>query len=487
VPPESHLSHEHIGSFLAGQLTAEQSADFEAHLDLCEVCRQVVSEVARNSLGLTVSSLAMTDVVPSGQVLPVAVGDGIDGRYRVERLLGVGGMGCVYEALQTHLNTKVALKFMLPHLVSDTSAVGRFLREARAVARLRTPHVCHVFDLGTIENGTPFLAMEFLEGETVEARLERTGPFTEAVVRQIAIDTLEAIVEAHALGVVHRDLKPSNLFFTTQPGGAETLKVLDFGIAKSVHPDIELGLVATSTRMLVGSPNFMAPEQFEPGPVDERVDIWALGCVMYQLLTGRQPFVGDSLVDLMFSIQKRPHDELRGTLGAVVNRCLEKKPSARYASAAELRAALVAVKPSASIPETIEEDAPWLRRRQWRFTPKWAVAAGVAVCLLVGSLIASRNDIAPPQTAVVEARPPEPVEVPTTAVPTTAVPTTAVPTTAVAPPPPAGQPPPTEVAPRPIITKPLKTLRTSPARPVTPTHSAKPGGGDFDDLLIERR
>ncbi len=345
----SHLSHDTVSAFLAGVLSPTESESVETHLDQCDDCRRLVSEVVRQRRG-THASLGSTDVVPVGTILPAAIGDVIDGRYRIVQLLGVGGMGCVFEAHQVHLNQRVALKFILPSMVTEASAVGRFMREARAAARLRTPHVCHVLDLGTLATGTPFLAMEFLEGETVEQRLGREGPFSVPLAVRVVFEVIDALAEAHGIGVIHRDLKPANLFFARAPTGVEVVKVLDFGIAKSVHPDIEHGLASTAASMVLGSPQYMAPEQLVPGtPADHRADIWSLGCVMYQLLTGVVPFNGQTLVDLMYAIQRHPFEPVRvrrpdvpPALEAVVHRCLAKSPSQRPQTVQALREALFA-------------------------------------------------------------------------------------------------------------------------------------------------
>jgi len=333
----SHLSHDTVSAFLAGVLPVAEADSVELHLDGCDDCRRLVSEVVRQRRGGTHASLSTTDQLPMGTVLPAAIGDVIDGRYRIVQLLGVGGMGCVFEAHQLHLNQRVALKFILPSMVTESSAVGRFLREARAAARLVTPHVCHVLDLGTLPSGTPFLAMEYLEGETVEQRLLREGPFPVTLAVRAVNEVLDALSEAHGLGIVHRDLKPANLFFARVASGAEVVKVLDFGIAKSVHPDIEHGLATTAASMVLGSPHYMAPEQLQPGmQVDARGDIWSIGCVLYQLLTGQLPFSWQTLVDVMYAIGRLNPEPIRTrrpdvspAVESVVMRCLAKSPAQR--------------------------------------------------------------------------------------------------------------------------------------------------------------
>ncbi len=406
----NHLSHDTVSAFLAGVLPSAEAEAVEVHLDACDDCRELVSEVVRQRRGGTHASLSTTDLVSMGAALPAAIGDVIDGRYRIVQLLGVGGMGCVFEAHQVHLNHRVALKFILPSMVTESSAVGRFLREARAAARLRTPHVCHVLDLGTLPTGTPFLAMEYLEGETVEQRLIREGPFSVTLAIRAVSEVLEALSEAHGLGIVHRDLKPANLFFARVASGAEVVKVLDFGIAKSVHPDIEQGLATTAASMVLGSPHYMAPEQLQPGAqVDARGDIWSIGCVLYQLLTGQLPFAGQTLVDVMYAIAHHTPDSIRAqrpdvprALEAVVMRCLSKRPAHRYETVEALRAALLSS--MVDVPLVPVAQPPQTRSRL-----PWLVAAGVALVMLGVSgmriVHSFRTQPAPPSVV----RVPEPV------------------------------------------------------------------------------
>lgn len=351
----THLTNDLVAAFLGGAMNPGELEEIELHLDGCEECRQLVSLVVRQRGATGARATATTDVVPTGITLPAAVGEVLDGRYRLDRVLGVGGMGCVYEAHQLLLNQRVALKLMLPALASDQAAVGRFLREARAAARLNNAHVCRVLDLGTLPSGTPFLAMEFLQGESLEHRLAREGALPEALFFKLLLPVLSALEEAHALGITHRDIKPGNLFLTQLPTGEETLKILDFGIAKSIHPDIEAGLESTSAKTVMGSPQYMAPEQLVPGnAVDARTDIWALGCVIYETLCNRRPFVEENLVDLMYAIQRKPFTPVRSInpavsskAEAVVNRCLTKSPELRFKTIGELREALL--RPEAAV------------------------------------------------------------------------------------------------------------------------------------------
>lgn len=413
-----HLSPDQVSSYLGGALSDEETATLEGHIDGCAACRELISETVRSRYDEHLA-LANTQVTTSEPPLPITVGDVIDGRYRVERLLGVGGMGCVYEALHQALNQRVALKFMLPKFARDQSAVDRFTREARAAVRLVTEHVGRVLDLGALPDGTPFLVMELLVGETVEHRLLREGPFPRRVALELIVDTLDALHEAHALGIVHRDLKPANLFLARRSSGGEVLKVLDFGVAKSVHPDIEAGLGSTSAATLVGSPLYMAPEQLSPGrAIDARADLWAVGCTLYQVLTGKTPFEGNDLVELMYSIQTRPHVPLATLrpgledVSALVDECLAKEPHRRPSVAEALKRRVEALLSAPAVaPAPVIVAAP---------SRRWPLVVGAGVVTFIALVVVATHawtEPAQPTPAPVVAPLPTPVPPPLVVVP----------------------------------------------------------------------
>ncbi|MBX7102100.1 MAG: serine/threonine protein kinase, partial [Myxococcaceae bacterium] len=388
----AHLSDEDVLSFVAGSADEAAAALVEAHIDECQTCRSLVSSAAKVDRASAPTAPDDRPRERTPPTLPAEVGQVIDGRFRLERVLGVGGMGCVYEALQLHLNQKVALKLLLPELSADQSAVTRFLREARSAALLRHPNICQVLDLGILQSGTPFLVMELLRGESVRERLQRQGPFSAASARHVVSEALNAIEAAHAHGIVHRDLKPDNLFFAKDTEGRETVKVLDFGIAKSMHPQTELGLGGqTATRTVVGSPQYMAPEQLEPGtPVDARTDLWSLGVVLYELLTDVRPFDAGTLVDTMYAIGRLPHVPLTqkvpgipAELSACVDRCLAKAPEQRFPDAASLRAALLTPGTGASVKRA--------------GTLRWTAAAGGAAAVLVSVVLWAAVNVRAPE------------------------------------------------------------------------------------------
>ena len=272
---------------------------------------------------------------------PVREGEVLARKYRVEKVLGVGGMGVVVAAMHLQLDQRVALKFLLPAALRNPEVVERFAREARAAARIRSEHVARVIDVGELESGSPFIVMEFLEGEDLAELLERRGPLPPAEAVGYVLEACDALAEAHAVGIVHRDLKPSNLFVAKRADGTPIVKVLDFGISKMTTAiDGQL----TSTQALLGSPLYMSPDQLTAAKtVDARSDIWAMGVILYELFTGRPPFLAETMPELVAAIltttpspvdQGRP--EIPPVLAAAVMRCLAKDRRARFANVAAL-------------------------------------------------------------------------------------------------------------------------------------------------------
>jgi serine/threonine-protein kinase len=276
----------------------------------------------------------------------VEPGEILAGKYRIERVLGAGGMGVVVAAHHIELDERVAIKFLLPQAVKSPEAVARFTREARAAIKIKSHHVARITDVGTLESGAPYMVMEYLEGQDLSAMVRERGALPVAEAVELVIQACDAIAEAHALGIVHRDLKPANLFCVQGADGLPAVKVLDFGISKVTTLD---GLDMTRTTAVMGSPFYMSPEQMTSAKsVDARADIWALGVVLYELLAGRPPFQGETLPELSVRIATETPPPLRnyrpdlpGSLESVILRCLEKDREQRYANVAELVSALV--------------------------------------------------------------------------------------------------------------------------------------------------
>lgn len=279
----------------------------------------------------------------------VGVGDVLAGKYRVEQVLGKGGMGYVVAAMHTQLDQRVAVKFMVPELCEHPEAVARFLREARAAVRIRSEHVARVLDVGTMDDGTPYMVMEFLWGRDLATELEEVKQLAVSQAADYVLQACEALAEAHAYGIVHRDLKPANLFLTRRPDGSAQIKVLDFGISKAATDQAAPASESlTASQSLIGSPHYMSPEQVRrPKTVDSRSDIWALGVILHELISGDRPFGGDTPMSVLAAVVSDPAPRLRDlrpelSVGVekVILRCLEKEPANRYASVADLASAL---------------------------------------------------------------------------------------------------------------------------------------------------
>ncbi|HEY0466310.1 MAG TPA: serine/threonine-protein kinase, partial [Polyangiaceae bacterium] len=240
----------------------------------------------------------------------IEVGATIAGKYRVERILGRGGMGYVVQAFHEQLAESVAIKFMVPELAITPDAPARFLREARAAFRIKSEHVARVLDVGE-HAGAPFIVMELLSGHDLATEIaERFVPSSDAVGYMLQI--CEALASAHSLGIVHRDLKPSNLFLTRRPDGTALIKVLDFGISKALDdPNLAPADSLTLSHRLLGSPHYMSPEQARaPKSADARSDIWSLGIVLYELVLGERPFRGETAVAILAALLNDPLPEV---------------------------------------------------------------------------------------------------------------------------------------------------------------------------------
>jgi serine/threonine-protein kinase len=282
---------------------------------------------------------------------PVRVGDLLAGKYRIDRVLGAGGMGVVVAATHEELDQRVAIKFLLPAALENADVVARFKREARAAVKIQSEHVAHVIDVGTLESGAPYMVMEYLEGIDLAQKISDVQRLSVGETVQCILEACEALAEAHAAGIVHRDLKPANLFLAKRADKTSMVKVLDFGISKSA-----LGGAGgiTSTQAVMGSPYYMSPEQLMSAKhVDHRSDIWSLGIVMYESLVGTPPYLGDTMPEIVAKILQAgvpsihaQRDDVPAELDAVIAKCLAKDASARYRDVAELANALGAFAPN---------------------------------------------------------------------------------------------------------------------------------------------
>jgi eukaryotic-like serine/threonine-protein kinase len=289
-------------------------------------------------------------------------GDVIVGKYRVERILGQGGMGIVVAAVHIHLDERVAIKLLRPEGSAKGEAAERFMREARAAVKIKSQHVAKVLDVGVMGDGRPYMVMEYLEGRDLGEELDRNGPMPEAVAVDYVLQACDALAEAHKRGIVHRDLKPSNLFLSKNQK-PPIVKLLDFGVSKfkdnSLLANISPSLTAEAA--LLGTPYYMSPEQIRSAKdVDERADVWALGVILYELISGRLPFDGESATGVLAAIcgdKPKPLYEVCTTVSAdvseIVGACLAKNLAERMPNVRELVRALAAVAPDKA--STIDE------------------------------------------------------------------------------------------------------------------------------------
>lgn len=279
------------------------------------------------------ASLSGTEVAP-GQILA--------GKFRIDRILGRGGMGVVVQATHLALEERVAIKFLLPEALENSEAVRRFEREARAAVKIKSEHVARVIDVGTLETGSPYMVMEYLSGVDLAQYLERQGTLSISEAVDYVVQAMEAIAEAHSLGIVHRDLKPANLFRIVRSDGTPSIKVLDFGISK-VGTDHSI----TQTSSMMGSPYYMSPEQMVSSKsVDARTDIWSLAIILYELVAGRVPFDGEVIPEIVAKVLQSPvppvtsRVDLPPGLERVIEKALAKERTDRYPDVAAFALAL---------------------------------------------------------------------------------------------------------------------------------------------------
>ncbi len=348
-----------------------------------------------------------------------SLGATIAGKYRLDAIIGRGGMSVVYRAMHLELDQHVAIKILSASALVMPEYVARLKREARAASRIRNEHVVRVFDIGELDGGIPYLVMEHLEGSDLSALLARKGPLSVHLAIDCILQACEALAEAHAVGIIHRDIKPANLFLTESADGSPCLKVLDFGISRSLSRPALSPL--TDPGIVLGTPSYMAPEQMEGGAIDARSDIWALGAILYELLVGRPPYSGDSLPRIFMKILKgktpRPSAKRRDLppeIDKIIARCLALDPNDRFASVADLAWALSEIgnsrtrdsaarisrvlvrksgESSATLPSAVVHDAPTRRERAIPFDRVAAVALAALIC---GSVIGIAIDMPSP-------------------------------------------------------------------------------------------
>lgn len=382
-------------SLLEGSLSEEREADLHDHLDGCSACRALLACVggeAGSSRGggsagdsMRGTATALSPGSPAAKLTPGApgvvsvteatpapvlhVGDMLLGKYRVERILGQGSMGAVVAVLHVELGELFAMKVMLPEALKSPQALSRFLREARAAARLKSEHAVRVFDVGRLDERSPYMVMEHLNGSDLKELIRERGPLAPERAASYLLQICDVLGEAHGQGIIHRDLKPSNLFLTRRPNGAPCVKVIDFGISKLIDSD---GKRITGSGVVMGSPFYMSPEQMRGSmSIDARSDIWSLGVVLYELVTGRVPFEEKNFAQLVWRVvneeppaptSARP--ELPPWVDDIALRCLQKSPEQRFQTVADLAAALRTPTRASYPPSSGRRSRPRLVRRR---------------------------------------------------------------------------------------------------------------------------
>jgi serine/threonine-protein kinase len=387
---------------------------------ICPRCRAAAPEGAAWDACCPEHGLAFVEAraLAEGHQDPL-LGTTLAGRFIVLSRIGSGSMGSVYRARQLAVGRDVALKIVRRDRAYEPETKARFEREARAVSRLKSPHTVTAFDFGEAEDGSWFLALEMLEGETLGERLRREKRLHWLEALRFASEALCSLAEAHAQGIIHRDLKPDNLFLAKvhEPGGERELcKILDFGIAKWVHEDdAPVDQLQTLAGTVFGTPRYMSPEQAQGAPLDARSDLYSLGVLLFQMLTGRAPFVDDDAVVVMAKHIKDAPPELNeaapgvdipAPIEAVVRRALEKRPDNRPASAEQMlseieqaiaaaRAVESGVRPHvASSDDLLPESLRVARRRT--FVLSGLLVACVVVLVGLGSTRLRRPHTFPP-------------------------------------------------------------------------------------------
>ncbi len=341
---------------------------------------------------------------------PLAPGEVVAGKYRILETAGQGGMAIVYAAHHLVLDQRVAVKVLVAQGARDEVTTERFVREAQAAARLQSEHAVRVMDAGVLTTGQPYLVMEYLEGCDLAELLELNGPIEIPELVDYMLQALEGIAHAHAARIVHRDVKPSNLFITVRPDGSNTVKVLDFGISKSTVEQVDPQAMKLTGNIVLGSPAYMSPEQVRNASgVDGRSDVWSLGVSMYELLTGRMPFDGTGVGEILAAILEANHvpvhelrPEVPRALSDAITRCLRRHREERWADVGDLAQAIAPFGSGtwAAYPERIA--ATLVNARQLRPpTPLGAFAVTSLAALVIQAEVDPLGPTQPPPSGKV--------------------------------------------------------------------------------------
>jgi len=340
---------------------------------------------------------------PAQESRSLRAGAVIGGRYQVSRLIAAGAMSRVYLARQLNIHRPVAVKVVSRDLARERETMVRFRREARALADVQHPGIVSVYDIGTTATGEPYIVMEYVEGSSLAATIKERGRLPVAEAARIMLQVADALAVVHSVGVIHRDLKPSNMLLGTTRGGAPQLKIVDFGLAKVIHERGEEFLTKIGT--VLGTPEYMAPEQIRSGTIDGRADIYSLGCVAYEMLAGKPPFVGAEMSTLYRQLHEKvpslteaaPGSAVPPPFERLVRRMLAKEPGDRPASAADLRNEILAACAEAGIDRAALGLTDSIHESSWALPPPPRGALGrllrievllLALVVAVGSVAA---------------------------------------------------------------------------------------------------
>jgi tRNA A-37 threonylcarbamoyl transferase component Bud32 len=374
------LSTDEVLALLDQRLEGTHLQGVRDHLDACSGCRVVMAEAAR-----VATNSSQAPRIPR----TLADGENIARRYEIRRFIARGGMGEVYEAFDSALGETIALKTLIVTAVDQADAVKRLLAEVRIARKVTHPNVCRILEFGThrrtgsSDEPVPFLTMPLLQGETLARRLERAGRLAPSDALRVLADLTAGLAAVHEVGVVHRDFKSDNVFLVRNEDGRERAVVMDFGLARAMETH---GAGNHSTgRVLVGTPAYMAPEQVEGKPITKAVDVYALGVVAFELLTGRVPFVAESPAAVALArLQRGPAapssvvPDLDRGWDDVVQRCLRRAPDQRYRNMTEVMAAL----------ERLREGK---RRLSWRPATAVGIAAATVAVAVVATMPSRRS------------------------------------------------------------------------------------------------
>jgi serine/threonine protein kinase len=383
------LNEDQALRYVAGEGSSPEGV--QNHLDVCTICRVLVGEAAR----ATGQAGGEVQKAPSSRPRTLAPGDVILNRYQIVRFVAQGGMGEVYEARDTILDEMVALKTLVATALDDEHAMNRLLAEVKIARQVTHPNVCRILEFGfhrLTENATsgesiPFLTMELLRGETLEQRIRSKGRLRPSDVARLTHKMIAGLRAIHAAGIVHRDLKPANVFVL--PGESERVVLMDFGLARALDRARSIGSLSGSA--VIGTLDYMAPEQVKGKRATSRVDIYALGLIIFEMLTGQRPFGGEtSLASAVERVTRRARspselvDKLHPQWDAVVSRCLATDPAKRFATVDEISAAMASLESS------------WRSKVRAGASAWAAVLVGSAVAvggLAVHDLVSRRSDV----------------------------------------------------------------------------------------------